>query len=1183
MNRTWSVPAIFVALAAIFLRFPASAPSGEASNGSESTGSAAKKNAAGTAVAGKETEIEGPWLATRRFYQSLDEPEALTTRKANPRTPVCPVPLERRCVISDPRVPLDFRVTRDIQEWAATDPEQVADFFGIEGKDKDQITWLTAIVPDPLHTRLPLFTDSSIGAILTAAAALHWEIAGQWMPWYDTVNADEKDPEKRRSQREDIRMQEKQPGILIFRYLNENFYLDQKRPKFDSRSLVIFLVGETPTGGVNPDQFLNARAYMNAIGMPTSVLIEGPTFTGSLFSLSKLIDQDHNFRPGISYVVRSGTVTSTVHKKAFLSGRESFVSLFSATLDSTTQRAGFEATYAALGIKPSEAAILVEDETAYGAAASEPTPEDPSRRRILDFRVFRFPRDISHLRNVYREAQQSGMSQGKLPLPEVDFSLKDPQTGEDSVPTFSASHSPLSQDAVVNQIAAAIRRDRIRLVQLNATNVLDAIFLTELLKRQCQDTRVLLSMPDVLFVEAARTESLNGTLALSTYPLFYHGGDGNHTLLSDANSLGVYNSVILSLAQGDPAELIDYGIDKIARPPTWLLTLDRQGFLPVATLRNSDEGFDKGSPAVTFRFKQPEPPPIWTAITGVTCLLLVTLAGVTWWVSTNNRAKPCAAMSWRLPPGEVSKSDVWRIFYAASILCLLATAASLLLPPLSENTKRGDIVIVCAILPGLFILVMIVLSLMKDRSTHREWGIIAVLWSLGVVVTILAATSIFWHWWLPMHLDHQREFFHFRALELRLGSSPLWPVLATVLALILFCYCQKIRIYLAVRQAPDVYTPPDSMALSKHLQWAAGELKSCLSDPYRPWSEGHGRLLLCCLGLCCLAGIIADLTQKMSTFDGTGFNALLFACICAVGLTLLLTCWHALTLWTLLRHFLSALEPLPFIGAFVRPERAGDRRPIWVRWLNLQSLDVFYRTTVILHDASLRNNLGLDLQTIEPMLNIYRAGLRLLLDPVEKRDEILIAARDLRSLNEAIAAQIFMSTMNHWGNDQLLRSAAKPEKAAPPANDDLPLYTIQGDPEKGIDLMHSLLALHYTPYLLYVVRQIQNLMWYIPASFVLLTFSLTSYGLQAPQFIGRFLLLLFVLVFLVLWRCMSGMERDMILSRIAGTSEGELDRGFYLKFLGYGALPVLSLLASEFPSISNFLYSWVEPTVKAMH
>jgi hypothetical protein len=50
---------------------------------------------------------------------------------------------------------------------------------------------------------------------------------------------------------------------------------------------------------------------------------------------------------------------------------------------------------------------------------------------------------------------------------------------------------------------------------------------------------------------------------------------------------------------------------------------------------------------------------------------------------------------------------------------------------------------------------------------------------------------------------------------------------------------------------------------------------------------------------------------------------------------------------------------------------------------------------------------------------------------------------------------------------------------------------------------------------------------------------------------------------------------------MAGSDPGKLNGGFYLKLAAYGALPILSLLASEFPSVSNFLLSWVQPSLEA--
>jgi hypothetical protein len=43
-----------------------------------------------------------------------------------------------------------------------------------------------------------------------------------------------------------------------------------------------------------------------------------------------------------------------------------------------------------------------------------------------------------------------------------------------------------------------------------------------------------------------------------------------------------------------------------------------------------------------------------------------------------------------------------------------------------------------------------------------------------------------------------------------------------------------------------------------------------------------------------------------------------------------------------------------------------------------------------------------------------------------------------------------------------------------------------------------------------------------------------------------------------------------------------LGMDFWIKFLSAGALPVFSLLASQFPSINQFLFSWLEPALQAM-
>jgi hypothetical protein len=272
-------------------------------------------------------EREGPWLATQAFFHSL----------ATPNTQELP----------------DFDSASDIQKCSLdkTCAEALRGYFGIGGPK--HIQFLLATVPDPLHTRLSLFTDTSIEAIQKAATDEDWQFATQWLPWSDEVDPDEGDPIVRTAQREFIRKRERQPGILVFR---------PESLKSDA-VLVVFLIGETPTEGVNPTEFQIARAYMRAIQDPEEpVRIQGPTFSGSLYSLKTLLEEDTKLKQS-SYVVRSGTVTDDKTKEEFDKG-----SNFSSAASSSSTY--FPEVLGRLGIEPQDAAILVEDETAYGYAVA---------------------------------------------------------------------------------------------------------------------------------------------------------------------------------------------------------------------------------------------------------------------------------------------------------------------------------------------------------------------------------------------------------------------------------------------------------------------------------------------------------------------------------------------------------------------------------------------------------------------------------------------------------------------------------------------------------------------------------------------------------------------------------------------------------------------------------------------
>jgi len=60
------------------------------------------------------------------------------------------------------------------------------------------------------------------------------------------------------------------------------------------------------------------------------------------------------------------------------------------------------------------------------------------------------------------------------------------------------------------------------------------------------------------------------------------------------------------------------------------------------------------------------------------------------------------------------------------------------------------------------------------------------------------------------------------------------------------------------------------------------------------------------------------------------------------------------------------------------------------------------------------------------------------------------------------------------------------------------------------------------------------------------------------------------------------MSRDVTLSRIANTNPGELGWEFWVKIATLGAGPLLGLLTTLFPSMTDFVVSFLQPGAQAI-
>jgi hypothetical protein len=470
--------------------------------------------------------------------------------------------------------------------------------------------FLIVTLPDPVDTHLSLLFDRGIESVQNAASALDYSFDRYWIPWRDNpYNATDK-TDVREQQEAQRRAREEQPGVLLFRRpLLQKPGLQKKEARHD---LIVFVVGETPTSGINSSEFEKAVGYIRDSGgkLPKSKLasapgvtirVSGPVFSGSLPSLAAVIDTGELFQ------VVSGSTTSIASQREFKKQVPSFqTTLHPDNFASCTflNRIGDES--GRTGNSPASVAILSEGDTSFGegfrddGTGNYPDPEnDPTNANACnDPRVkvlnFSFPRDIARLRNAYHEdflAAPVPDAYKSLPREGVSLSLKDPNDGHDNVPNFSREHTPLSQEAVLLSLAAALRQEGARYAAIAATDPLDTFFLARFLVANTPDIRLYQLDADLLFVRPPESLPLTGMLSITTYPLvvknqsWVRPGTHDRKAFASRYSEGIYNATLFLLHGSD--RMLDYGSPwggTTGVPPLWLTASGRNGYWPVALL-----------------------------------------------------------------------------------------------------------------------------------------------------------------------------------------------------------------------------------------------------------------------------------------------------------------------------------------------------------------------------------------------------------------------------------------------------------------------------------------------------------------------------------------------------------------------------------------------------------------------
>jgi hypothetical protein len=187
------------------------------------------------------------------------------------------------------------------------------------------------------------------------------------------------------------------------------------------------------------------------------------------------------------------------------------------------------------------------------------------------------------------------------------------------------------------------------------------------------------------------------------------------------------------------------------------------------------------------------------------------------------------------------------------------------------------------------------------------------------------------------------------------------------------------------------------------------------------------------------------------------------------------------------------------------------------------------------------------------------------------------AYRSLQLLFKSSANQIEADLQHHWkaGASDSIEEAKKP--SLDPDRSKAPTRA----PDELIWFREEFLALQYVTLIRYGFFQMRNFLEFVTGGFILMVMAVYVYPFEDHFLLGAANVTMFALLAIGMLIAFAQMDRDPILSRLSATKP-RLDMNFVWRVVSYGSLPLLALLGSQFPTIGNFLFSWVQPALQTM-
>jgi hypothetical protein len=965
------------------------------------------------------------------------------------------------------------------------------------------------------------------------------------------------------------------PGILLFR--------GSKPHALE----VVFVIPETSKMGIQKDTFrqaLDLIAGLQGASVEPTVAILGPSFSGSVESLRVALSSWSLGRSDpLSFRAASGSASADDLETVFDELQVSFCRVM--LPDSVLQVNAFRFLHQEMGWNLREVGLLVEDDTQYGQSfvSAKGVKDMPVGGEAVgqNLVLLTFPSHLSDLRNAWEDEQKAQPASPANPLPAtrraLSLALSGHEQEADLVPTFSATTTSIN-DLLLSNLLQTIAREGLRYVGIVSTDPMDKLFLAEKLRQLAPDVVLFTFDNNLLYAHPDHAVELDGILVLGSYPLFTEGAPGLPSVQKtrSRDEKMKWESAAKKKAGGDRWQLrgerrqfgseYQEGVFEAARyllgaspqpqPQAWIAAVGNGSLWPIAvlqvdprTLKTARFCGQEPDQASTPKEKKLNFVALQDAFDGKDDLQILLVAGLFCLLAIGLRR---AALLDKVPDAPLDPDDHLPVHDArgnrallAAGLALLAAATGILLAvatiPLWSQRWSARESLGIPVSQWIYLLFLVtaygwlVSGLARaahgvDPGRRPGFGRIVV-WTLGALAAV--ALLILATFWLCVPGD-QTQLFYLRVRAFSSGLSPLVPLAVAGGAIYVWLWNELKRRRLLVRLASDC--PLDSLG-DPAVAGCEPMIKAIRRLLNRTWPRGlaDGEAppwILPAVAFLPPAVLLWGTVQPIG--EARPFGRLFILLILAAYALSALSFYRFVRLWWETRRILHRLDSASpaMAAAFEAIGKVIDWRPIKSFGWQIPPF----------------RSLMLSVQTLRELVAAEKVVVPRYPGSVDSALEGMFASE---RPGGAVA-----EIENRLQLERILAQAC------------LDLRGEVEDPE-----VKKFLALRIAAYLRFVFAHLRSCLIGALLSGLLALIAVTAYAFEPKHLVSLIACLALALAVVLTLLIFFQMDRNPTLSRIGDTTAGHVDFDipFVTKLVTYAGIPLLGLIATQFPEVGALL------------